>query len=72
MGAQPRGVEQQQLCPVAVDDDVPGRGCRGGLHDDELHRLDQHGTLQHAEMVRRNTGWYLILTDRNVLGASTA
>lgn len=32
------------------------RGYRGGLHGEELHRLHEHGTLKHAETVRRNTG----------------
>lgn len=36
-----------------------------------MHWQDEHGTLQHAEIVRRNTGWAAILTDRNVAGASS-
>lgn len=71
-GAQPGGVEQQQIRPVVVDDVAPEHGCRTGVHGEELHRLDEHGTLKHAEMVRGNTGWDLVLTDRNLVGASSA
>jgi hypothetical protein len=48
--------------------------CRyfGGVHGAEPHRMDEHGTPRHAETGRGNTDWDPVLTDRSVLGASTA
>lgn len=47
-------------------------GYRAGVHGDELIWVDPAGALKHADVVRGNSGWDLVLTDRKVAGVPSS